>query len=79
MPANERGQTYIVVGSVFTGLATVFVFLRFLARWKKGIAIRVDDYLLCVAVVIAFSMLGEGVICSFLLPFAQFACPVLLF
>lgn len=36
-----------------TILAAVFVVLRFLARWKKGLKIGVDDYTLVVGLVCA--------------------------
>lgn len=34
-----------------TALGVVFVFLRFLARWKKGLRIGADDYVILLSLV----------------------------
>jgi hypothetical protein len=64
MVANARGQSYINCGIVLTVLATCFVASRFVARWKSGVSLGLDDGMIVVSLLLAFSMLGEGVICE---------------
>lgn len=64
MVANARGQSYINSGIVLTVLATAFVIARFAARWKSGVNVGIDDAMIVVAILIAYSMLGEGVVCE---------------
>lgn len=65
MVASPQGQTYVDVGITLTILATVAVITRFISRWKKDLAAGADDYWICVALVFAYGMLGEGIICQF--------------
>lgn len=64
MVANARGQSYINSGIILTVLATVAVVCRFASRWKSGVSLGLDDALIVVAILLAYSMLGEGVICK---------------
>ncbi|KAI9041876.1 uncharacterized protein KD926_006422 [Aspergillus affinis] len=60
MVANDRGKTYIDVSSVLVALSTVIVAVRVAARWAKS-TLGWDDYVICISIVIAYSMLGEAV------------------
>lgn len=64
MAANARGQHYIISGIVLSVLATIFVALRFASRWMSGVNLGLDDALIVLALLLAYSMLGEGVICK---------------
>jgi hypothetical protein len=51
---NENRQGQYRAGTIsMTVLGAVFVGLRFLSRWKKGLSIGWDDYLMLVSLVCA--------------------------
>ncbi|KAH8434361.1 uncharacterized protein LDX57_012009 [Aspergillus melleus] len=60
MVANDRGQTYIDVSSALVALSTAIVAVRIAARWVKS-TLGWDDYVICISIVIAYSMLAEAV------------------
>ncbi|PLB48663.1 hypothetical protein P170DRAFT_356740 [Aspergillus steynii IBT 23096] len=60
MGANARGQTYIDVSSVLVALSTAIVAVRIAARWIKS-TLGWDDYVICISIVLAYSMLAEAV------------------
>lgn len=62
MGANHRGQTYIDVSATLVALSTAIVAVRIAARWVKS-TLGWDDYVICISIVIAYSMLGEAVVC----------------
>ncbi|KAE8390747.1 hypothetical protein BDV23DRAFT_172188 [Aspergillus alliaceus] len=60
MGANGRGKTYITVSAVLVALSTVVVGFRILARWMRS-TVGLDDYVICVSIILAYSMLVEAV------------------
>ncbi|KAK1144136.1 hypothetical protein N8T08_005798 [Aspergillus melleus] len=60
MVANDRGKTYIDVSSALVALSTAIVAVRIAARWVKS-TLGWDDYVICISIVIAYSMLAEAV------------------
>ncbi|KAE8161894.1 hypothetical protein BDV40DRAFT_266587 [Aspergillus tamarii] len=60
MGANDRGKTYITVSAVLVALSTVVVGFRIVARWMRT-TLGLDDYVICVSIILAYSMLGEAV------------------
>ncbi|KAF7587689.1 hypothetical protein BBP40_006875 [Aspergillus hancockii] len=60
MGANARGRTYITVSAALVALSTVVVGIRIAARWIKS-TLGWDDYVICLSIIIAYSMLGEAV------------------
>lgn len=64
MGANDRGKTYITVSAVLVALSTVVVGFRIVARWMRT-TLGLDDYVICVSIILAYSMLGEAVFCTF--------------
>lgn len=64
MGANDRGKTYITVSAVLVALSTIVVGFRIVARWMRT-TLGMDDYVICVSIILAYSMLGEAVVCMF--------------
>lgn len=64
MGANDRGKTYITVSAVLVALSTVIVGFRIVARWMRT-TLGLDDYVICASIILAYSMLGEAVVCMF--------------
>ncbi|OOO07976.1 hypothetical protein OAory_01044760 [Aspergillus oryzae] len=60
MGANDRGKTYITVSAVLVALSTIVVGFRIVARWMRT-TLGMDDYVICVSIILAYSMLGEAV------------------
>ncbi|KAB8216240.1 hypothetical protein BDV33DRAFT_157672 [Aspergillus novoparasiticus] len=60
MGANDRGKTYITVSAVLVALSTIVVGFRIVARWMRT-TLGLDDYVICVSIILAYSMLGEAV------------------
>ncbi|BAE65564.1 unnamed protein product [Aspergillus oryzae RIB40] len=61
MGANDRGKTYITVSAVLVALSTIVVGFRIVARWMRT-TLGMDDYVICVSIILAYSMLGEAVV-----------------
>ncbi|EIT73535.1 hypothetical protein AO1008_11886 [Aspergillus oryzae 100-8] len=72
MGANDRGKTYITVSAVLVALSTIVVGFRIVARWMRT-TLGMDDYVICVSIILAYSMLGEAVVC---IPVSESSAPV---
>lgn len=63
MGANARGHTYIAVSTALVVLSTVIVGIRVAARGIKS-NLGWDDYVICLSIVLAYSMLGQAIFCT---------------
>lgn len=63
MGASPQGVTFIRTAVALNVLATLAVVLRLLARWKTKMRLGGDDYLIVVALFLAYSMLIETCLC----------------
>ncbi|KAJ5588538.1 hypothetical protein N7537_011216 [Penicillium hordei] len=60
MGANARGNVYIAVDATLVVLSTIVVAIRVAARAAKS-TLGWDDYVICLSIVLAYSMLGEAI------------------
>lgn len=65
MGRNARAETHVHICTALIVLSTFIVAIRIVARWKKSI-LGWDDYAISLSLAIAYSMLGEAIICTFL-------------
>ncbi|KAJ5507773.1 hypothetical protein N7527_009916 [Penicillium freii] len=60
MGANSRGNVYLAVDATLVVLSTIVVAIRVAARVAKS-TLGWDDYVICLSIVLAYSMLGEAI------------------
>lgn len=63
MGANARGNVYVAVDATLVVLSTIVVAIRVAARAAKS-TLGWDDYVICLSIVLAYSMLGEAIFCT---------------
>ena len=54
----------IEIVTVLVSLATISVFLRFVARFKRRIKLGADDYLCVLSLFLLYGMLAELILCK---------------
>ena len=69
MDSVNPGRNQVIHVTVACGiLATLAVFLRFVARWRSNASLGADDWWMLATLVPSYGMLAVGSICPFVNP-----------